>query len=53
MATKNCLTAGSKRLRNKKQVEVDLAFKAFLEKRDRTDIFAPPKSPKSLLWPAN
>ncbi|CAL0303967.1 unnamed protein product [Lupinus luteus] len=43
-------TLKSKQMRSKKQAEVDLNFTSTLE-RKMSDIFAPPKNPKSILLP--
>ncbi|KAG6661209.1 condensin complex subunit 2 isoform X1 [Carya illinoinensis] len=51
-ATKNVSPVTTKRPRNKKQTEVDIDFTKALDK-DLSDVFAPPKNPKSLLLPAN
>uniref|UniRef100_A0A5B7B666 Condensin complex subunit 2 n=1 Tax=Davidia involucrata TaxID=16924 RepID=A0A5B7B666_DAVIN len=51
-AKENASPLENKRPRNKKQVELDIDFtKAF--DNDMSDVFAPPKNPKSLLLPAN
>lgn len=42
----------TKRKKSKKQAELELDFTKALEK-EMSDIFAPPKNPKSLLMPAN
>ncbi|KAF5481033.1 hypothetical protein F2P56_001724 [Juglans regia] len=51
-ATKNVSPVTTKRPRNKKQTEVDIDFTKALDE-DLSDVFAPPKNPKSLLLPAN
>ncbi|KAE9616795.1 putative condensin complex subunit 2/barren [Lupinus albus] len=43
-------TLKSKQMRSKKQAEVDLNFTSSLEKK-MSDIFTPPKNPKSILLP--
>ncbi|KAM7492361.1 hypothetical protein LguiA_035282 [Lonicera macranthoides] len=43
----------TKKPRSKKQAEIDIDFTKALENDDLSDVFAPPKNPKTLLLPAN
>ncbi|KAK9285565.1 hypothetical protein L1049_024760 [Liquidambar formosana] len=51
-ATGNGSPVTTKRPKNKKQAELDINFTEALDK-EMSDVFAPPKNPKSLLLPAN
>lgn len=50
--TENGLETTTKRARSKKQAENDIDFTKNLEK-EVTDLFVPPRNPKSLLLPKN
>lgn len=50
--TENGSPMKTRRKRNKKQTELEIDFTKALDK-DMSEIFAPPKNPKSLLLPAN
>ncbi|KAB1201006.1 Condensin complex subunit 2 [Morella rubra] len=50
--TKNASPVTTKQPRNKKQTVVDIDFTKALDE-DVSDVFAPPKNPKSLLLPTN
>lgn len=50
--TENGSPVTAKQKKNKKQAELEIDFTKALDK-DMSDIFAPPKNPKSLLLPAN